>query len=93
MSLDPIVGLSLFFWGFVLWILFCFYRAARNRYERFLIGGSAVGFLLGIVEGFLPSGARIELEPASIAGFLISFAAAMTLLFKLPLKTGAPQPK
>jgi uncharacterized membrane protein len=88
-----VVGFSFFFWGFTLWILFCFYRAARNRYERLLVGGSAVGFLLGIVEGFLPSGARIELEPASIAGFLVSFAAAMTLLVKLPSATGTPRPK
>jgi hypothetical protein len=92
-QLTPLaVGFSFFFWGFTLWILFCFYRGARNRYERFLVGGSAVGFLLGIVEGFLPSAARIELEPASIAGFLVSFAAAMTLLFKLPSKTRASQP-
>jgi hypothetical protein len=88
-----VVGFSFFFWGFALWILFCFYRAARNRYERFLVGGSAVGLLLGIIEGFLPSGARIELEPASIAGFLVSFAAAMTLLIKLRATTGAPPTK
>ena len=88
-----VVGSSFFFWGFTLWILLCFYRAARNRYERFLVGGSAVGFLLGIVEGFLPSAARMDLEPASIAGFVVSFAAAMTLLFKLPSKTRVPQPK
>ena len=92
-KLTPLVGFSFFFWGFTLWILFCFYRAARNRYERFLVGGSAVGFLLGIVEGFLPSAARIELEPASIVGFLVSFAAAMTLLFELPSETRVPRPK
>ena len=25
------IGLSVFFWGFVLWILFWFYRAARGK--------------------------------------------------------------
>jgi hypothetical protein len=84
------VGISFFFWGFVLWILFCFYRAARNRYERFLIGASAVGFLLGIIEGFVPSETRVQLEPASIAAYLISFAAAVTLLIKLSSKTETP---
>lgn len=90
-QLKPLtVGISFFFWGFVLWVLFCFHRAARNRYERFLVGALAAGYLLGIIGGFLPSEARIQLEPASIAAYLISFAAAVTVLIKSWSKTGTP---
>jgi hypothetical protein len=77
-----LIGLSLFFWAFVCWILFWFYRAARDKYERLLVGGFAIGFLLSIFERFVPS-TRIGLEPASATAFLASFAAALTLLVKL----------
>jgi uncharacterized membrane protein len=77
------VGLTIFFWAFVSWILFWFYRGAQNKYERLLVGSFAIGFVLSIVEAFLPRAQRIDLEPASAAAFFVSFAAALTLAVKL----------
>jgi hypothetical protein len=87
------MGLTVFFWGFVLWILFWFYRAARDRYERFLVGGFAIGFLLSIVERFVSPLAATNLEFASIGALSVSFAAALTLFFKLPLTSKISDPQ
>src|SRR5512140_1980115 len=42
------IGLSVFYWVFGLWILFWFYRAARGKYERFLVGSFALAFVLSV---------------------------------------------
>ena len=46
-----------------------FYRAARDRNERFMVGGFALGYVLGIVGGFLPVSAQSDLKFGSIAAF------------------------
>lgn len=59
------------------------YRAARDKNERFVLGGFAVGYVLGVVGGFLPVSAQINLEFASTAAHLVSFASSLTILKKL----------
>jgi hypothetical protein len=76
------IALSVFLWFFVGWILFWFYRAGRDKNERFLVGGFAVGFVLGIIGGFLSRSAQINLEFASTAAFLVSFASSLKILAK-----------
>jgi hypothetical protein len=76
------IALSIFFWCFVAWILFWFYRAARDKNERFLVGGFAIGYVLGLIGGFLSPSAQSKLEFASIAAFLVSFASSLTVLTK-----------
>jgi hypothetical protein len=77
------IALSVFFWCFVAWILFWFYRAARDKNERFLVGGLAIGYMLGVIGGFLSPSAQINLEFASIAAFLVAFASSMKVLANL----------
>jgi len=45
-----------------------------------MVGGFAVGYILGVVGGFLPVSAQINLEFASIAALLLSFASSLTIL-------------
>ena len=87
------IGLSIFFCGFVFWILFWFYKAARDKYERFLVAGFAIGFLLSTIERFVTPVAAANLQFVSTAATLVSLAAALTLFFKLPSKSKIPQPK
>ena len=70
---------------FVAWILFWFYKAARDRGERFLVGGFSVGCVAGIISGFLPLSAQISAECASIVAFLLSFASSLTIASKMLL--------
>ena len=86
-----LVGLSLFYWAFVSWILFWFYRGAQNKYERLLVASFAIGFVLSIVEGFVPQALGINLELPSAAAFFISCLAALTLVGKFSSKR-LPQP-
>jgi len=87
------IGLSIFFSAFVVWILFWLYRAARTKYERFLVAGFAIGFLLSTIERFVPEVAAANLRFVSMAAMLVSLAAALTLFFRLPSKSKIPQPK
>lgn len=81
------IALSVFFWCFVAWILFWFYRAARDKNERFLVGGFAIGYVLSLIGGFLSPLAQTNLEFASIAAFLVSFASSLTVLAKCSRRT------
>ncbi len=74
------ITLSIFFWCFVAWILFSFYRNTRDKNERFVVGGFAIGYILGVIGGFLPLTAQFNIELASIAAFLVSFASTLTIL-------------
>jgi len=86
------VGLSLFYWAFVLWIVFWFYRAARGKYERFLMASFAVGFVLSVVERFMPRLIAVNMQFLSAAAALVSFVAAIAVLLMLPTKTSSPEP-
>ena len=77
------IALSIFFWCFVAWILFWLYTAARDRNERFMVGGFAIGYVLEVIDGFLPVSAQINLEFASIAALLVSFASSLASLKNL----------
>ena len=79
------IVLSIFYWCSVAWILFWFYKAARDRGERFLVGGFSVGCVAGIISGFLPLSAQISAECASIVAFLFSFASSLTIASKMLL--------
>jgi|SRR5579864_3026604 len=85
------VGLSMFFWGFVLWILFWFYRAARGKYERFLVASFATGFVLSTVDRFMPQQIAVNMQYASSAALLVSLVSATTILFTLPSKASMPE--
>ena len=78
------VGLDVFFWVFALWILFWCYRAARHKYERFLVAGAGISLVLSAGEAFLPSLAAANAQLVSCASLSISFAAALRLVFMLP---------
>jgi peptidoglycan/LPS O-acetylase OafA/YrhL len=86
-----IIALSVFFWGFVLWIVFWAYRAARGKYERFLFASFAIGFVLGVIGRFMPPQIAANMQFLSTAAALVSLAAAVTLLFTLPANTTTPQ--
>ena len=85
------IGLSVFFWGFVLWILFWFYRVARGKYERLLLASFAAGFVLSTIERFMPFQIAGNLQYLSTAAVVVSLVAAVTILFTLPTKTAIPQ--
>ena len=85
------MGLSMFFWGFVLWILFWFYRAARGKYERFLVASFATGFVLSTVDRFMPQQIAVNMQYASSAALLVSLVSATTILFTLPSKASMPE--
>jgi uncharacterized BrkB/YihY/UPF0761 family membrane protein len=85
------IGLSVFFWGFVLWILFWFYRAARGKYERFLVASFATGFVLSTIERFMPLQIAVNMQYVSTAAALVSLVSAMTILFTLPSKATMPE--
>ncbi len=85
------ISLSVFYWSFVLWIVFWFYRAARGKYEHFLLASFAIGFVLSVIKGFMPLGIAANMQFLSTAAASLSFVAAMTLLFTLPSKTTTPQ--
>jgi uncharacterized membrane protein YeaQ/YmgE (transglycosylase-associated protein family) len=86
-----LIGLSVFFWVFVLWILFWLYRAMRGRYERLLVGSFAAGFILSVIKRFMSPQFAADLQFLDAAEMLVSFVAAMALLFTLPPKTTAPR--
>lgn len=77
------IALSIFFWCFVAWILFWFYRATHDKNERFLVGGFAVGYVSGVIGGFLSPFAQRNLGFVTIAAFLVSFASSVTVLTKV----------
>jgi hypothetical protein len=77
-----LIGLSVFYWLLVLWVFFWFYQAARGKYEHFLVGSFALAFVLGVIEGFLPSFAATNVGIVSIAASILSFMTAMALVFK-----------
>jgi hypothetical protein len=85
------IGLSLFCWAFVLWIVFWFYRAARGKYERFMLGAFTIAFVLTIIEGFMPPVFAANIQFVSTGAAFVSFAAAMTLLFISPTKDTTSQ--
>jgi uncharacterized BrkB/YihY/UPF0761 family membrane protein len=85
------IGLSVFFWVFVLWILFWFYRAARGKYERFLLASFATGFVLSTIERFMSLHIAANMQYFSTAAALVSLVSAMTILFTLPSKTTMPE--
>ena len=85
------IGLSLFFWGFVLWTLFWFYRAARGKYERLLLASFATGFVFSTIEHFMPLQIAANMQYLSTAAALVSLVSAMTILFTLPSKTTMPE--
>jgi len=85
------IGLSVFYWVFVLWIAFWFYRAARVKYERFLLASFAIGYVLSVIEHFMPPRVAANVQFLSTAAAFVSFVAAMTILFTLPSKTTTPQ--
>ena len=85
------IGLSLFYWCFVLWIVFWFWRAARGKYERFLLASFTIGYVLSIIERFMPPLVAANMQYLSTAAALVSFTAAITLLFALPDKNTASQ--
>ncbi|MFI5116324.1 MAG: hypothetical protein ACHP8B_06450 [Terriglobales bacterium] len=87
------IGLSIWVCGFMFWILFWFYRAARDKYERFLVAGFAASFLFSTIERFVPPLAAADLHFASTGASLLSLAAALTLLFRLSSKGEIQQPK
>jgi uncharacterized BrkB/YihY/UPF0761 family membrane protein len=85
------IGLSVFFWGYVLWILFWFYRAARGKYERLLVASFATGFVLSTIERFMPQQIAVNMQYVSTAAALVSLVSAMTILFTLPSKATMPE--
>jgi uncharacterized BrkB/YihY/UPF0761 family membrane protein len=85
------IGLSVFFWGFVLWILFWFYKAARGKYERFLVASFATGFVLSTIERFMPLQIAVNMQCVSTAAALVSLVSAMTILFTMPSKATMPE--
>ncbi len=85
------IGLSVFFWGFVLWILFWFYRAARGKYELFLLASFAAGFVLSTIGRFMPFLIAANMRYLSTAAALVSLASAMAILFTWPTKTTMPE--
>lgn len=85
------IGLSVFFWLFVLWILFWFYRAARGKYERFLLASFATGFVLSTIERFMSLPITANMQYLSTAAALVSLVSAMTILFTLPSDTTMPE--
>jgi hypothetical protein len=80
-----------FFWGFVFWILFWFYRAARGKYERFLLASFATGFVLSTIGRFMPFLIAAHMQYLSTAAALVSLVSAMTILFTWPTKTTIPE--
>jgi hypothetical protein len=84
------IALSVFFWGFVLWIVFWFYRAARGKCERLLFASFAVGFVLDVIERFMPPQLAANMQFLSAAAALVSLVAAVTLLFTLATHTTTP---
>ena|ERR1035437_10803264 len=82
-----LIGLSVFFWAFVLWILFWFYKAARGKYERLLVGSCAIGFVLSIIKRFMSPQIAANVQFISTAAAFVALVAALALLFTLPPKT------
>lgn len=86
-----LIGLSLFFWAFVLWILFWFYKAAREKYERLLMASFAVGFVLSVIKHFVSPHVAAKVQFLSTAAALVSLVAAIALLFTLRQETTTPR--
>jgi len=81
------IGLSGFFWVYVLWIVFWFYRAARGKYERFLLASFAAGFILSTIERFMSPLRAANMQYLCTAAALVSLVSAMAILFTLPSTT------
>jgi hypothetical protein len=77
------IGFTIWVWVFVLWILFWFYRAARGKYERFLVAAYAVSFVLSTVEPFVPREAATDLQIATTGASLLALAAALILFLQI----------
>jgi hypothetical protein len=77
------IGFTIWVWVFVLWILFWFYRAARGKYERFLVAAFAVSFILSTVEPFVPPQAAADLQFIGTGASLVALAAALTLFVNI----------
>ena len=86
-----VIGVSVFFWALVFWTLFWFYRAACGKYERFLVASFALGFAFSVIRHFVSPQIAVNVQFLATAAALVSFVAALTLLFTLPAKT-APTP-
>jgi len=74
------IGLTIWVWAFMLWILYWFYKAARGKYERFMVAAFAVGFALSTVEPFVSRRAAANLQFVGTGASLLSLAAALSLL-------------
>lgn len=85
------ISLSVFFWAYVLWILFWFYRAARRKYEQFLLASFATGFVLKTIEHFMSLPIAADMQYLSTAAALVSFVSAIAILFTWPTKTTVPE--
>jgi len=73
------IGLTIWVWAFMFWILFWFYKAARGKYERFMVAAFAVGFVLSTVEPFVSRQAAANLQFIGTGASLLSLAAALML--------------
>jgi hypothetical protein len=86
-----LIGLSVFFWVYLLWILFWFYRAARGKYERFLLASFATGFVFSTIKGFMPVHIAVNMQYLSTAASLLSLVSAATILVTLLSKATMPE--
>ena len=72
-------------------LVFCrvdsFYRAGRDKSERFLVGGFAIGCIVGIISGFMPVSAQSNGELASTVAFFVSFVSSLTIASKVAAGT------
>lgn len=82
-----LIGLSLFFWAWVLWVLFWLYKASRGKCERLLVGSFAIGFVLSVTKRFMSPQIAANVQFLSVAAALVSLGSAIVLLFTLPPKT------
>ncbi len=77
------IGFNIWVWVLVFWILLWLYRAARGKYERFLVAAFAVSFVLSTVEPFVAPEAAAHLQFIGTGASLLALAAALTLFLKI----------
>jgi uncharacterized BrkB/YihY/UPF0761 family membrane protein len=82
-----LIGLSVFFWAWVLWVLFWLYKASHGKYERLLVGSFAISFVLSVIKRFMSPQIAANVQFLSTGAALVSLVSAMVLLFTLPSKT------
>jgi len=73
----------------MLWILFWFYRAARGKYEKFLVAAFSVSFVLSTVEPFVLPQTAADLQFIGTGASFVALAAALTLFMRI--ETGTHQ--